>query len=62
MDRGAWWVTIHGITKSWTRLTHTTVLTGDKISWAFPWAFEQSLLFMNTVAECISFASTARWN
>ena len=20
MDRGAWWVTVHGITKSWTRL------------------------------------------
>ena len=24
MDRGAWWVTVHGMTKSWTRLsTHT---------------------------------------
>ena len=21
MDRGAWWVTVHGITKSWTRLS-----------------------------------------
>ena len=20
MDRGAWWITVHGITKSWTRL------------------------------------------
>ena len=20
MDRGAWWATIHGVTKSWTRL------------------------------------------
>ena len=20
MDRGAWWVTVHGVTKSWTRL------------------------------------------
>ena len=23
MDRGAWWATVHGVTKSWTRLpTH----------------------------------------
>ena len=21
MDRGAWWVTVHGVTKSWTRLS-----------------------------------------
>ena len=21
MDRGAWWATVHGVTKSWTRLT-----------------------------------------
>ena len=21
MDRGAWWVTVHGIAKSWTRLS-----------------------------------------
>ena len=21
MDRGAWWATVHGITKSWTRLS-----------------------------------------
>ena len=24
MDRGAWWATVHGVAKSWTRLrTHT---------------------------------------
>ena len=23
MDRGAWWATDHGVTKSWTRLEHT---------------------------------------
>ena len=22
MDRGAWWATVHGVTKSWTRLNH----------------------------------------
>ena len=29
MDRGGWWATVHGVTKSWTRLsrhTHTFVL------------------------------------
>ena len=24
MDRGAWWATIHGVTKSWTRLSDLT--------------------------------------
>ena len=23
-DRGAWWATVHGVTKSWTRLSHFT--------------------------------------
>ena len=22
MDRGAWWATVHGVTKSWTRLSN----------------------------------------
>ena len=29
MDRGAWWATVHGVTKSWTQLstrTHTTYI------------------------------------
>ena len=44
MDRGAWWVTVHGITKSRTRLTdftftftlgHCRTLNG--ISWWLRW-------------------------
>jgi len=23
MDRGAWWATVHGVTKSWTQLINT---------------------------------------
>ena len=26
MDRGPWWVTVHGVTNSWTRLRLSTVL------------------------------------
>ena len=26
MDRGAWWVTVHGVTKSWTRLSDFTLI------------------------------------
>ena len=26
MDRGAWWATIHGVTKSWTRLSDLTFI------------------------------------
>ena len=32
MDRGAWWATVHVVTKSWTRLsdehTHTVIFPG----------------------------------
>ena len=27
MDRGAWWATVHGVSKSWTRLKELTVHT-----------------------------------
>ena len=26
MDRGAWWATVHGVAKSWTRLSNFTSL------------------------------------
>ena len=26
MDRGAWWATVHGVAKSWTRLSDFTFL------------------------------------
>ena len=25
MDKGAWWATVHGVTKSWTRLSNFTI-------------------------------------
>ena len=27
MDRGAWWATVHGVAKSWTRLSNFTSLS-----------------------------------
>ena len=30
MDRGAWWATVHGVTKSQTRLTNTFIFNFDK--------------------------------
>ena len=27
MDKGAWWATVDGVTKSWTRLKHASVDT-----------------------------------
>jgi len=29
MDRGAWWATVHGVTKSWTRLSDFTFTFKD---------------------------------
>ena len=41
MDRGVWWATVHGVTKSWTRLRDFT--------------FSVSLLFFDNIAEVVSF-------
>ena len=30
MDRGAWWATVHRVTKSWTRLSDFTFLFQEK--------------------------------
>ena len=35
MDGGAWWATVHGVAKSWTRLsdfTFTPLLTSNELS------------------------------
>ena len=31
MDRGAWWTTVHGVTKSQTQLTEATEHTNDSL-------------------------------
>ena len=31
MDRETWWATVHGVTKSWTRLTDFTYLLMNKL-------------------------------
>ena len=31
MDRGAWWATVHGDAKSWTRLSHSSQIATDYI-------------------------------
>ena len=33
MDRGIWWVTVHGVTKNWTQL-HTCMDLGSRASFA----------------------------
>ena len=33
MDRGAWWATVHGVAKSWTRLSNLTNLTIYIFKW-----------------------------
>ena len=33
MDRGAWWATVHGDTKSWTQLCDYTTTTIHMIRW-----------------------------
>ena len=34
MDTGAWWATVHGVTKSWTRLKQLSTYTHS--DWIYP--------------------------
>ena len=48
MDRGAWWDTAHGVTKSWTRVsdehTHLTMSQAECWVLATQWFVKQTLL------------------
>ena len=33
MDRGAWWATVHGVTKSWAQLKRLSMHTHKKLKW-----------------------------
>ena len=39
MDRGAWWVTVHGVTKSWIQLKWLSTQAGKYVLYNFPYTF-----------------------
>ena len=39
MDRGAWWATVHGVAKSWTRLSDFTFTFRKSQGWFLPRTF-----------------------
>ena len=57
MDRGAWWATVHGVAKSWTRLNrlsmHTHEIFNQNISFVSPysltWQLHPALISLFTV-------------
>ena len=70
MDRGAWYTTVHGVTKSWTRLSDFTFHFAYYYCWlrwlcfAFVWSFsscsERGLLFLVVHRLLIAVASLAQ--
>ena len=34
MDRGAWWATVHGVAKSWTRLKRRSTHIQARFTWS----------------------------
>ena len=41
IDRGAWWATVHGVTKSRTRLTKHSTHSTHSLVWQFPFLISQ---------------------
>ena len=46
MDRGAWWATVHRVTRSWTPLKWLSMQACTPWEWAFPGTFIQSCSFL----------------
>ena len=49
MDGGAWWATVHGVTKSWTRLSDFTFTLGEESVGMSPGALPSSSLVFQLV-------------
>ena len=56
MDRGAWWATVHGVTKSWTRLRDFTQFNSLKMAVLFP-VFEGISTLFSKIIGCTSLHS-----
>ena len=62
-DRGAWWATVHGVTKSWTRLseTHTNTHTNTESG---TWGQEKGIWlpsYIWTIISILSIFLEQRW-
>ena len=57
MDRGAWQVTVHGVTKSWTWLSYVD-FTSLRLSW---FHFTAPLLLQSTGSRCMGFNNYSTW-
>ena len=49
MDRGAWWATVHGVAKSWTRLTEHTYTHIHTHTWSCASLYSSSKWFHDTL-------------
>ena len=63
MNRGAWWATVHGVTKSWTRLseTHTNTHTNTESG---TWGQEKGIWlpsYIWTITSILSIFLEQRW-
>ena len=63
MDGGAWWATVHGVAKSWTRLSdfthsliHSHIVYYAVLIWGPPWFFIKSNVY--TIINTFSFLTT----
>ena len=51
MDKGAWWATVHGVTKSWTWLSNTFTFKGYR--WMARWRGTKGRVQKNPKHTCI---------
>ena len=57
MYREAWHAVIHGVTKSWTRLSDWTELNGTEVCWRGEWRLHKELCHLNFTNE----SKISRW-
>ena len=54
MDRGAWWATVHGVAKSWTRLSDFHLTGGDPESYVRLWLVHIVVIVVLVAQLCLT--------
>ena len=64
MDREAWWATVHGVTKSWTRLNDFdfSTVNGTRYSTVFTLAGQLQIVIPTVLVICCCITSYHRTN
>ena len=61
MDRGAWWATVHGISKNWTQLSNCYQLEKRILYNSLPHIL-QRMIWLNSITDSVDMKLSKLWD